>query len=83
MNASFLVSPSPRGWFAASELAPRIETVVERLVRDGYSCRTAANHVDSIAHFARWMSRSRLKPIFYSAALKQPPFQQVTMLAIA
>lgn len=61
MNASFLVSPSLRGWFAASELAPHIETFVERLVRDGYSCRTAANHVDAIAHFARWMSRSRLK----------------------
>ena len=61
MNASFLVSPSVRGWFAASELAPHIETFVERLVRDGYSCRTTANHVDSIAHFARWMSRSRLK----------------------
>src|SRR5258706_11003692 len=60
MNASFLVSPSLRGWFAASELAPHIETFVERLVRDGYSCRSAAGHVDSIAHFARWMSRSRL-----------------------
>ena len=60
MNASFLVSPSLRGWIAASELAPHIETFVERLVRDGYACRTAANHVDAIAHFARWMSRSRL-----------------------
>src|SRR5258706_2049978 len=60
MNASFLVSPSLRGWFAASELAPHIETFVERLVRDGYSCRSAAGHVDSIANFARWMSRSRL-----------------------
>jgi hypothetical protein len=35
MNALFLVSPSLRGWFAARELAPHIETFVERLVRDG------------------------------------------------
>lgn len=41
MNASFLVSPSLRGWFAPSELPPQLAIFVERLVRDGYSCRTA------------------------------------------
>lgn len=41
MNASLLVSPGPRGWFAPSELPPRIGIFVERLARDGYSRRTA------------------------------------------
>ena len=41
MNASFLVSPSLRAWFAPSELAPHVEIFVERLALDGYSCRAA------------------------------------------
>jgi hypothetical protein len=60
MDASVFISPRLRAWFATSELAPHIETFVERLARDGYSCHSVAHHVDSIAHFARWMSRSRL-----------------------
>jgi integrase/recombinase XerC len=61
MDACVFVSPSLRNWLATSALAPHIETLVERLARDGYSCHTIAHHGDSIAHFARWMSRSRLK----------------------
>jgi hypothetical protein len=61
MDASVFLSPSLRTWFATSELALHIETFVERLARDGYACHSVARHVDSIAHFARWMSRSRLK----------------------
>jgi integrase/recombinase XerD len=61
MDASVFVSPNLRSWLATSTLAPHIETFVECLARDGYSCHTIAHHVDSIAHFARWMSRSPLK----------------------
>jgi len=69
MNASFLVSPSLRGWFAASELAPHIETIVERSVRDGYSCRI------STPGFATAFPHHTVIIMQSSMALPLPPFQ--------
>jgi integrase/recombinase XerC len=52
--------PTVRAWLLDGPLAPHVPAYVARLERCAYASSTAARCLGAVAHFAHWMSLSRL-----------------------
>lgn len=51
---------NPKKWLLDSALAPHIDAYVAHLKHSRYSSSTTSRYLAGIAHFARWMKRTRL-----------------------
>ena len=48
-------------WLARGPFAPYVDAFKQYLTDRGYAASTFANYVGSIAHFAQWIHRRRLR----------------------
>ena len=47
-------------WLLNSALAPHVDSFIKYLTQHGYANYTICRYVRCIAHFARWMTKSRV-----------------------
>jgi site-specific recombinase XerD len=60
MDTFPLLHAVPASWLRDSVLAPYVTGYWQHLVRRGYADHTVTMYLYSVAHFARWMRRSRV-----------------------
>lgn len=52
--------PATRAWLLDGPLAPHVHAYVSRLKRGRYAMTTSGRYLGAVAHFAHWMSMSRM-----------------------
>ena len=60
MDSTHHLHSNPKGWLLDSALASHVDAFVERLRQGRYAQTTIQRYFVCIAHFARWMNKSRL-----------------------